>query len=126
MNTIFDAHGVLHTALFTYLLCCLDAKQGVVLKGPKGIGKSHSLIGVMAVYSKVNKLCVLLTQESVTRAQKQATLSYLMDLQRCYCELIKAIIVKVLRTIVKWLPVYIIYGVYNVNTTGRLYCGLIY
>ena len=42
---IFDRF-CLHTDSINYLMHLLDKDSGVVLKGPKGSGKSHSLIGV--------------------------------------------------------------------------------
>ena len=92
---MFEAHSTqmifdrfcLQTNSFNYLMHLLDKDSGVVLKGPKGSGKSHSLIGVMAMYSYLNKPCILLTQQSVVN--KQDTLTYLINLQKHYCELLK-------------------------------------
>ena len=53
----------------------LHSKPVVVISDPKGVGKSSSLIGIMAQFSVTSKPAILLTQHSLK--YKNATLQYL-------------------------------------------------
>ena len=50
----------------------------IVIRGPKGVGKSFSLVGLFAEYSMLKKKCLIFTQNSMKFRKR--TIQYLSKL----------------------------------------------
>ena len=60
----------LKTASYSHLLKMMEEESSVVISGPKGTGKSFSLVAVFAYYSTLKKPCLFFTQESIRQSDE--------------------------------------------------------
>ena len=62
----------------------MDRNKELVLTGPKGVGKSFSLLATMAIRSRDNKPTVLLSVDSLKYSE--LTVAYLNNIMELYWE----------------------------------------
>lgn len=75
---------IIITSEMKYLSSLLEKEKCIVIRGPKGAGKTHSLLFIMCFYIKSKKPCIVLTPQLMQK--EQHVLQYLKYVETKFCK----------------------------------------